>query len=98
MPYLRVHINDGGYIYPATSRSMVHKETRSLHVTHVCHETLDDAKPMLLSGHAVLELTDEGGGKALWVRPRDRERWESLLKIWNGCYGAWPLREMKEAA
>jgi hypothetical protein len=94
--YLRVHITDGGYIYPVATRSMVHRETRQLHLKHVCSPTLDDTKPLLLSGHAVLELTDEGGGSALWVRARDRERWDKLLRIWNGCYGAWPVHEMKE--
>lgn len=94
--YLRVSINEGGYIKLQMSAVTLHRETRGLHQKYVCSPTLDDAKPMLLSGHAVLELTEEGGGKALWVRGCDRERWENLLKIWNGCYGAWPVHEMKE--
>ena len=94
--YLKVLIDDYGYIRPSAGAGMVHKETRGMHQTYVCSPMLNDAKPTLRVGHAVLELTEEGGGKALWVRGCDRERWDKLLKIWNGCYGAWPIHELKE--
>ena len=98
MPYLVVDIDAGGLIRPASLiawEDVIHKETRDIDVEYrsYCHERLADAAPLLFGKRAAAELDREGGVCALWIRADARSWWEDKLKIWNGCYGSWPLRE-----
>lgn len=101
--YLPVFIDPGGYILEPVlpSRVVVHRETRLLHGHTCCLPTLSEAKgwepPFIISDDmapAILELTPEGGGSAVWVKPDLRSETEHRLRRWRGCYGAWPVRTL----
>jgi hypothetical protein len=103
--YLAVCINSGGYIYVnALSRKMVHRETRGLHHEFPCSAGQGDLRwkcgstPSGMRGTGIAQLTAEGGVEALWVPESQAGEWRELLKIWNGCYGSWPVHTWKEAA
>lgn len=106
MKYLPCIIDSGGYIWAVGGFTMVHRETRQLHLKFgsQCYPTLKDAR-QALQGEAprqgvrlVLSLTPEGGGDKLWCAAADKEEASELLKTWKGCYGAWGLTAWKEAA
>lgn len=107
--YLPVHIDQGGYIYCLDANGqrgrMVHRETRNMH--RVCCSTFSEAVDHMLTCEkesmrdaygatvGVLELTPDGGGQAIWVPTPSLKEWDSRLKFWKGCYGAWPLRPIQ---
>jgi hypothetical protein len=92
--YLLVDIDAGGYIRSKKDRyKIVHRETRNIPRNTEWGEIfyrLDEAKTQLMgTSEAILELTEEGGGKTIWM-PRESEKLlKDRLKIWKGCYGAW---------
>lgn len=102
--YLLVDIDKGGFIRslfnPATfgGRTMVHRETRNMQQWAGCFDLLREASAaaseLEREDVAILSLTDEGGGDAVWVRDEQREVVSERLRIWKGCYGAWPLRRL----
>lgn len=96
--FLIVEIDKGGYIRTCSHpRTIIHRETRSLDLTHVVKKTLVDAQQLIVCDEqAILELSKDGGGKALWMRDDQRPLWEPRLRVWAGCYGSWPV--MKWAA
>lgn len=107
---LPVHIDEGGYIY-ALDRDgmrdfMVHRETRNMHnqpnaMTHVeCRmfildRMLDDGRDSYGGAVGVLETSPDGHGQALYVPEITTELWDSRLKFWKGCYGAWPISAIR---
>ena len=96
--YLVVTINEGGYIRPEHGYDwgdIIHRETRDIDVEYrnYCERRLADAAPLAFGKRAVAELDENGGVCALWVKDSARPWWAEKLKIWNGCYGSWPLRE-----
>lgn len=93
--FLRIEVDAGGYIRAGGTRTVVHRETLGLHQSFVCSPTLDDVKPTLVDpAQCVLELREDGGGAAIWMRDDQRELLEPRLNIWRTCYGGWPHRRM----
>ena len=100
--YLPVFIDPGGYILEPVlpSRVVVHRETRLLHGHTCCLPTLSEAKgwSAILGNEemlpAILELTPEGGGSAVWVKSDLRSETEDRLARFKGCYGSWPVRTL----
>lgn len=96
--YLPIFVDAYGYIRHATARgSVVHRDTRNLHRDVACCDFVEAKDWQQILGTdellpAVLELTGEGGGAAVWVRPELREEMDNRLGRWKGCYGAWPTR------
>ena len=93
-----MRIDSGGYILEGgIARSVVHRETRNL---DPWFDTLAEAKECEVDPYyeddvlAILELTLDGGGAAVWVRPDLRSETERRLARFRGCYGAWPVREL----
>ena len=85
--------------------AVIHRETRNIHLGEIfseysaanrveVHKTLFEAKEKLARhefDYAILELTSEGGGKAIWCREEQKEDFLSRLARWKGCYGLWPV-------
>lgn len=103
--YLLADINSGGYIkslfQPAEyGRETVHRETRGMDQWAGCYEKLDQAKAAAAEQGredvAILGLTDEGGVSHVWLRESQRELWVERLKVFKGCYGAWPIRKLND--
>lgn len=96
--YLPVRIDGYGYMRIAAGfgdDSIVHRETRDLNL-HTCHiPSFEEAKATLGSPEgAILELTSEGGGAAVWALPDHEEELFRRLARFRGCYGAWPVRTL----
>lgn len=96
--YILATINGRGYIYPAGSREMIHKQSRNIHTWKgiTCLQNIVQAKEALLrypyEGVCfALSLTKEGGGESIWVFPEDEKVLNNRLRIWSGCYGAWKV-------
>lgn len=96
--YLPVRIDVGGYILEGgIARSVVHRETRGLDPWFT---NLDEAKNCEIEPFydddilAILELTSDGGGSAIWISPDLRSETEHRLSRFKGCYGAWPVHSL----
>jgi len=94
--YAIVEIDEAGLIRPQGCvmwEEVIHRESRNLDRELLTHDTLAEAAPLAFGKRAVAELSPEGGVQALIVRhPTAYSWWAEKLKIWNGCYGSWPLR------
>ena len=96
MSYLVVEIDEGGLIRPQGCvmwEEVIHRQSRNLEKELLCHDTLAEAAPLAFGKRAIAELNERGAVKALWCRAAAHAWWEDKLKIWNGCYGSWPLRQ-----
>lgn len=102
MSYVLGTIDRGGFIKLLDRRTMVHRETLSLHTSgESCYATLDAAKanylqvkPYPAEEKLIIKLRKDGGVDSLWVVDKDRQEVQARLRIWSGCYGAWPLRKL----
>lgn len=97
--YVLGYIDEGGYIYTHEPRRIVHRESILPWRDQVQgYTSLSDAKEALGNKmHSYPELVisfEMGCGvNTLWCNKAERELVQKRLKIWNGCYGAWPLKE-----
>ena len=97
--YAIVEIDEGGFIRPQGCihyEDVIHRESWSLHNRLLCHDTLAEAAPLAFGKRGVAELNERGAVCALWVKARANPWWTDKLKIWNGCYGSWPLRTLND--
>lgn len=102
--YIPVSINSGGFIHvnAAACHKMVHRETRGLQYETPAASAQGDLRfhcrsiPAGKRAVGIAQLTPEGGVEALWVPESQRDEWTELLKVWKGCYGAWPVHTWKE--
>lgn len=97
--FLIVRINGQGIIgSPSQGHSVVHRETRDLHLDPRCIPSLVEAKTWLQAldgdGVVILELTPEGGGSHIWMREEQKELLVPRLDRYKGCYGGWPIRTL----
>jgi hypothetical protein len=95
--YVVVEINEGGYIRPVNGyqwEDIIHLETVGLDRTCLTHERLADGAPLAYGKRALAELDEQGAVCALWAKEPATPWWQDKLKIWNGCYGSWPLRKL----
>jgi hypothetical protein len=95
MPYIHVEIERDGMI-TADNGDVVHRDSRDVqHWGGVeVYGRLMDAKAQLLgeANEAILALTRDGGGDAIWMRRDQQETLVARLAKWKGCYGAWTVR------
>jgi len=104
--YIAVTIDGGGYIRTNNpfGNIMIHRETLNIHVDHVCSPAQGDLRykcrtiPAGKVGTGIAQLRDDGGVDTLWVPESQESVWRDKLKIWKGCYGAWPVQTYKEGA
>jgi hypothetical protein len=93
--FLPCRVNEGGYIYHSgvLFTGMVHRETRNLHEVTTCCRALADAKSLMggRNDEVLLELTSDGGGRAVWCKRDQVELIQARLSKWKGCYGTWPI-------
>jgi hypothetical protein len=97
--YLVVDIDGGGFIRPAGATAysdVIHRESWNLHRRCSTDDTLRDAAPRVFGRRGVAELNERGAVCALWAKEDALPYWTEKLKIWNGCYGSWPLRTMND--
>lgn len=98
--FLPVEIDSFGYILHLDGPrdgDVIHRECRDLHTSCECVNSFVTAKMKLPAESngtvpAILELSCDGGGAAVWVRPEHQSDAESRLARFKGCYGAWPVR------
>lgn len=95
--FIPIRIDVGGYIKRLPEMDMIHRETRLLHLDYGLHfDTLAEARESIPESYshegAVLELTEDGGGAAIWMRPDQVEELATRRDKWKGCYGSWPIR------
>lgn len=98
--YLVVRIDRNGYILNYEDEICVHRETRDLHVLTECWLQFSLAKKALARERdlfadpqelALLELTSDGGGYALWMRTDQVDDLSMRRDKFRGCYGDWPI-------
>lgn len=102
MSYIIVEVDSGGYvktITPGHGNRVIHKETKGMLHYLPCQNLLDDAIDLLRRfvsrrDYCILGLTEDGGGKELWMTDEQRELIEPRLNKWRGCYGGWPIRRL----
>jgi hypothetical protein len=102
--YLPVYIEPNGYIVGIESEADVHLETRNINKWRGCFDSFSQAKSYVLDVSempapdremvAILELTSEGGGAALWTFPESVQAVTERRNIWRGCYGTWPVHPL----
>lgn len=97
--FLLVRITSSGYIRHGRANydfqgQIVHRETRGLHELPACFPSLSAAKAHLNGDDeiAILELTSEGGGAALWMREDTVGELTARRDRFHSCYGQWPVR------
>lgn len=99
MSYVLGTINTSGHIRLLDRNTTVHRETRSIHTTgESCYSRLATAKSNFLKVKTihkelrlVLSLDKQGGVDGIWVEPDKANLLRERLRIWSGCYGAWPV-------
>jgi len=95
--FLPVRIDEGGYILSRTSNGIefvIHRESVNLHTKPECRGSFVVAKQELSrdADVAILELTVDGSGGAVWMRNHQQQVLSRRLARFRGCYGAWPVR------
>lgn len=102
MSYVLATIDRGGFIKLLDRRTMVHRETLSLHTSgESCYATMEAAKANYLQvkpfdtlEKLLLKLRKDGGVESIWTTEEHMESVKKLLRIWSGCYGAWPVKKL----
>lgn len=97
--FLPVRIDQRGYIRKdAGWGGVIHRETRGLHEELNVAPTFFEAKQRFEVKDEVclLELTTDGGGMCIWMRPEQETTIRPRLKLFHSCYGAWKVRLLKE--
>ena len=81
---------------PNVFTQVVHRETRDLHTEPDCLPSFSKAKYLASKTEddeiAVLELTAQGAGAALWMREEQREELDARRARFKSCYGMCPTR------
>ena len=105
MPYVLATINKGGFIKLLDRHTVVHRETLSIHTSgESCFSRIDGAKSNLANVNIkgdqelkiALALRKDGGVESIWVFPDSETELKQRLRIWSGCYGAWPVKKFQE--
>ena len=100
--YILAKIDRGGYIRCKDySWKVVHKETINLDRDDSlrCFARLEMAKEALgepETDEFILGLDDDGTAESIYCRETQEPTIKDRLKIWSGCYGAWPVRRLSE--
>jgi hypothetical protein len=100
MSYVLATINRGGFIKLLDKRSTVHRETLDLHTSgESCYARIEAAKANHLNAKVfpseegvVLQLRKDGGVASVYTTKANTEEVKRLLRIWSGCYEAWPVK------
>lgn len=97
--YLPVYIRPNGYIENIEDGELVHLESRDMQEWYGCFDSFTHAKSYVMEIvpdnkdiPAILELTGEGGGAAIWALPEHINDVTTRRDRWSGCYGTWPVR------
>lgn len=95
MTYIVVEIPPDGMI-TAENGDIVHRDSHDVDKWGgiAVYTRLHDAKKVLEGGasEAILSLTREGQGDAIWMKRDQVETLTARLKKWKGCYGLWAIR------
>ena len=102
--YFLAEIDDGGFIHAEFPHRTVHRESQFPWMGMTTFESLDKAKeefqPKSVRGCPSLIVKFNAGGSVgeLWVAPENEAIVKKRLRVWSGCYGAWPVRRLNAAA
>lgn len=103
--YCTAKIDKGGYIIVPDAiggresfGSVVHRES-NLPFRHQAevYETLQEAKEIVPEDSnppLILEFNPGEGVSSVWCYAADDAIVRERLRIWSGCYGAWPVRRL----
>jgi hypothetical protein len=100
--YILARIDRGGYIRCSDNiPKIVHKQTVNLDRDDSlrCFARLDMAKSAWEGSEdpeIILGLNDEGAAESIYCKAAQEPTVKDRLKIWAGCYGAWPVRRLSE--
>lgn len=95
--FLAIRIRPDGYIQTKDPLDKtVHKESINLHYRHSYFDTLAVALDEVQrdSETALLELTEEGAGSAIWMEKSQIDTLVPRLNKWRGCYGGWEIKKL----
>jgi len=102
--FLPVYIENNGYIVGIESEADVHLETRDMNLWRGCFLQFSQAKSYVMEAStlpasdrelvAILELTAEGGGSAIWTFPEIADEVAARRNKWRSCYGSWPVHNL----
>lgn len=101
--YFLAEIDGGGFIYANFPHHMVHRESQFPWMGMQTFEDLAEAKEELLEksirGCPTLIVKYNAGGSVgeLWTFACNEAIVKERLRIWNGCYGTWPVRRLSES-
>lgn len=100
--YILAKIDRGGYIRCSDNiPKIVHKQTVNLDRDDSlrCFARLEMAKEALgepETNEFILGLNDDGAAESIYCKESQELTVKDRLKIWAGCYGAWPVRRLSE--
>jgi len=99
MFYMLATIDRGGFIkriFAERVGEVVHRESRYTHTVGRTFLGFDSAKAARRDDQLILRVGEDGGVCELWAVPGHIDEVRERLKIWSGCYGAWPVKQLNE--
>lgn len=96
MFYMLASIDDGGFMYEEPRYCMIHQESVFELVPGTHFRGFDAAKAARKFDEFIAKVDESGHVCELWVMPEHHDRVSKRLRIWSGCYGSWPVRQLSE--
>lgn len=97
--YALATIDSGGYIKTTgVANRIVHRESLIDDLACYTFTCFDTAKAARYGDQMILGVDKTDHACEVWVTPDNAEYVKDKLRIWAGCYGAWPVRQLNGEA